>query len=157
MKHGKHGMACTPEFWAWINMRERCTKQNHPEFFRYGARGITVHPEWLREFKAFFSYVGPRPSPRHSLDRIDNNRGYEPGNVRWATHRQQMRNTSINHWIEIDGERKLASDWAAQYDLHYTTIFHRIARGMSERDAVLTPARYGGRRASKRRNGVPYG
>jgi len=70
--------------------------------------------------------------------------------VKWATHGEQMRNTRQNHWIEIDGVRKLITDWATEVGIHQTTIAHRIARGMSERDAVMTPARFGGRRASRR-------
>jgi len=149
-KRGKHGMCTAPEFWAWVAMIQRCHAENHPNFKHYGARGITVCQEWRDSFAAFFAHVGARPSAQYSIDRFpDNNGNYEPGNVRWAKRGEQMRNTRANHWIEIDGVRKLITDWAAERDLHQTTISHRLARGMSERDAVMTPARFGGRRASK--------
>jgi len=83
----------TPEYQAWQNMRARCMNAAHPKYARYGGRGITVCPEW-DSFPAFFDHIGPRPSADHSLDRIDNERGYEPGNVRWATRREQQLNRS---------------------------------------------------------------
>lgn len=133
-------------------MTNRCENPNHPSFKGYGGRGIRVCKEWLGRggFARFYAHVGKRPSAEYSIDRIKNNLGYEPGNVHWATRDQQMNNTRANHWIEIDGERKTVSGWAREKGLHFTTIHHRIARGMSERDAVLTTPREGGRRTSKR-------
>lgn len=131
-------------------MNARCHRPHHPSFQYYGGRGIAVCKEWRRDFTAFFDYVGERPSPKHSIERIDNSRGYEPGNVRWATRAEQMRNTRGNHWIEIDGVRKLITEWAEEKGIDQTTLSHRIARGMSERDAVMTPPREGGRRMSKK-------
>ena len=150
MKHGKHGRSRTPEFWAWVNMLRRCHYPKHPNFASYGGRGITVCAEWRSSFAAFYSHIGPRPNAKHSIERIDNQAGYEPGNVKWATRAEQMRNTRANHWIEIDGQVKTVSDWAKACGIHFTTVHHRIARGMSERDAVLAPPRFGGRRASRR-------
>ena len=88
----KHGMYKSPEYRAWQNMRERCNNPKHPQFKDWGGRGITVCPEWMDSFEAFYADVGPRPGHRLSLDRIDNDGDYEPGNVRWATHSQQMKN-----------------------------------------------------------------
>lgn len=89
-----HGMSRTPEYRAWLNLIQRCENPREKDFHHYGGRGISVWPEWRASFAVFFTAVGRRPSPRHSLDRIDNDRGYEPGNVRWATQSEQMRNTS---------------------------------------------------------------
>jgi len=94
--------------------------------------------------------MGFRPASNFSLERIDNDGNYEPSNCKWATAKEQMRNTRQVHWIEIDGVRKTIGEWATDKDIHATTICHRIERGMTEREAVLSPPRWGGRRASKR-------
>jgi len=73
-------------------MRRRCTDPNHPNWKWYGGRGISVCDDWQQHFLHFFEHVGERPSPKHSLDRIDNDGNYEPGNVRWATAKQQQNN-----------------------------------------------------------------
>src|SRR5262249_11363120 len=84
-----HGLKDSPEWQAWQSMKTRCLNPNYPGAHNYSGREITVCAEWLDSFVAFFAHVGLRPSPEHSLDRIDNERGYEPGNVRWATRLQQ--------------------------------------------------------------------
>lgn len=88
----KHGMTGSPEYKAWYAMKHRCTNTADPYYSHYGARGITVCDAWLRSFTAFYTDVGARPAPGYSLDRIDNDRGYEPGNVKWSTQSQQNRN-----------------------------------------------------------------
>ena|SRR6266567_934956 len=94
--HTKHGFArrgkVVPEHKAWREAIARTTNRNNKGWPYYGGRGIRVCPRWLASFAAFFKDVGPRPSPAHSLDRIDNDGGYEPGNVRWATKKQQANN-----------------------------------------------------------------
>ncbi len=101
-------MVGSPEYAAWANMRNRCENENHPSYKDYGARGIRVFAEWLGAggFVRFYRHIGARLSANHELDRIDNNKGYEPGNVKWSTREQQMRNTRATHWIEIDGVKK---------------------------------------------------
>ena len=91
------GRKVTPEYRAWQEMRSRCYKLDNKRYSRYGGRGIQVCDEWRNDFIAFFDYIGPRPPQPPgqrlwSLDRIDNNGDYEPGNVRWATAKQQARN-----------------------------------------------------------------
>jgi hypothetical protein len=77
---------------AWTNMKRRCTNQKSPRFKDWGGRGITVCDRWAKSFEAFLLDVGPRPSAMHSIDRIENDKNYEPGNVRWATKSQQIAN-----------------------------------------------------------------
>jgi hypothetical protein len=91
-----HGMSRTPLHNVWITMNQRCTNPNHPHFKDYGGRGIKVCEEWCQSFLVYFNYVmenlGDRPSKKHSIDRIDNDGNYEPGNLRWATQTQQIHN-----------------------------------------------------------------
>lgn len=92
----KHGCAGggrkTSEYNAWCCLRERCARPNHPFWKHYGGRGITVCDRWLHSFENFLADVGPRPGPGYSIDRINNDGNYEPGNVRWATRTQQANN-----------------------------------------------------------------
>lgn len=90
----KHGLTGTPGYWAWGALKKRCLNPKGAAYKNYGGRGIKVCDRWLDSFAAFLEDVGPRPSPLHSIDRYpDNNGNYEPGNVRWATRKQQNRNT----------------------------------------------------------------
>lgn len=85
-------MTDKPEYLAWREMKVRCYRETNVQFEDYGGRGISVCREWRDSFLAFFNHIGPRPSHGHSLDRIDNDGNYEPGNVRWATKVEQRAN-----------------------------------------------------------------
>lgn len=90
-----HGQCCrrrSKEYRAWQGMKHRCSNLKRHNAHRYVLRGIRVCLEFEQDFAAFFEHVGPAPSPKHSLGRIDNNRGYEPGNLRWETASEQARN-----------------------------------------------------------------
>lgn len=91
-----HGEAAngrqTPEYHAWASMKARCSQESQPKWLDYGGRGIRVCERWSKSYPAFLEDMGRRPSPEHSLDRIDNNGNYEPGNCRWATRKQQQIN-----------------------------------------------------------------
>lgn len=87
-----HGMRSAPEYQVWRGMKLRCHSPTHIRFCDYGGRGICVCDEWRTSFSTFFRDMGPRPSPDHQIDRIDNSRGYEPGNCRWVTRLENMRN-----------------------------------------------------------------
>lgn len=92
-KHGRYG---TPEWNSWHGIIQRCTNVSNKDWRHYGGRGIKVCDEWRNSFVAFFNYVGLKPSPSHSIDRFPNPAGdYEPGNVRWATKKEQ-RETARN-------------------------------------------------------------
>jgi hypothetical protein len=85
------------EYMTWYNLIRRCCDPRSPDFARYGGRGIRVCERWRHDFMAFLSDMGPRPSPAHSIDRRDNDGGYEPANCRWATRSQQQRNMGPVH------------------------------------------------------------
>ncbi|WP_406123041.1 hypothetical protein OHQ89_12630 [Streptomyces canus] len=93
----RHGKSKTPEYRAWVRLIQRCTNPKNTSWKNYGGRGITVDPTFRNSFEAFLREVGPRPSSKHSLDRIDNERGYEPGNLRWATPVVQVANRRISY------------------------------------------------------------
>lgn len=93
LRHGAavHGRE-TPEFRVWMGMKQRCYAMKSPAWDRYGGRGIAVCARWLESFENFLSDMGRRPSPDLSLDRINNDGNYEPGNCRWATRKEQNAN-----------------------------------------------------------------
>ncbi len=110
---------------AWDTMLQRCTNPKHAQFHDYGGRGIQVHPD-LRTFAGFLAVVGERPSSKHSLDRIDNEKGYEPGNLRWATRREQALNKRSNHLITFEGKTQPLAAWAEERGIEYNTLRSRI-------------------------------
>lgn len=139
-KHGAGGrLNRTPEYVAWKQMRQRCNNPGTHEWMNYGGRGITVSSEW-DDFATFLKDVGPKPSPAHSLDRIDNNDHYRPGNVRWATSKEQARNKRNTRHIEFEGVKMTASDLADRFKIvNGVTILNRIDRGWTVLEACTTP------------------
>lgn len=120
-----HGGSETPEYSTWAGMIQRCTNPNDRGFKNYGGRGIRVCSRWAESFEAFREDMGPRPAGM-SIDRIDVNGHYEPGNCRWATQVQQARNTRRNVWLEHDGRRMLACDWAAELGISRQRMEQRM-------------------------------
>jgi hypothetical protein len=94
-KRESHSMETTPEYRAWKSMKRRCLNKNTADYPYYGGRGITVAQEWSDSFLTFFNELGKKPFPEYTLDRINPNKGYEPGNCRWATRRRQSINQRV--------------------------------------------------------------
>lgn len=114
-----------PEYSAWSALVRRCTNPNNPCYRDYGGRGISVCAEW-RSYDRFLLDVGKRPSPKHSIDRIDNNGDYEPGNVRWATQSEQNRNTRRTRYITAFGKTQTLGDWAREVGIAQQTLIARL-------------------------------
>lgn len=126
----KHGFNNTPTHNTWENMINRCGKGNAQNLKTRTYQSIEVCERW-RSFKDFLADMGPRPKGR-SLDRIDNTKGYFPGNCRWATQRQQMQNRSVNRLLTYRGQTKCQSEWSRELGIPLTTIFLRLRRGSVE-------------------------
>lgn len=92
-----HKLSASGEYECWQGIKRRIFKKNRGDYKHYGGRGIKMHEAWVNDFKAFYEHVGPRPSSKHSLDRINNNGNYEPGNVRWVTIAEQAKNRRPAH------------------------------------------------------------
>lgn len=135
----KHGMIGTPEFAAWQHMIQRCTNPHVERYPRYGGRGIRVCKEWQESFEVFLKDVGPRPSPRHQLDRKDNDGHYEPGNARWVLRRRNDLNKSTTVYLTFCGERLPLVDWAEKVGLPDRTLRDRIKRKWPVERALTTP------------------
>ena len=121
-------------------MKQRCRNTNDPQFDYYGGRGIKVCERWLELFDNFYADMGARPSPKHSIDRINNDGNYEPGNCRWATAQEQATNRRNNVFIEYDGKTQHVSAWAREIGVCDSTIYYRLKEGWPL-EQVLAPAR----------------
>lgn len=136
-----HGQTGSPLYTRWLNMRQRTSNPNREDYARYGGRGVTVCPEWRDSFEAFARDMAPGFSPGLTLERIDNSRGYEPGNVRWATYIEQNRNRRSNRLLEFRGETKSLAEWVELLGLNYDAVKARLARlGWSVERALTTGA-----------------
>lgn len=135
IKHGMHG---TPEYWAWNNMRMRCSNPNHPQWNAYGGRGIRVCDSW-KEFRAFYASMGPRPSEYHSIERIENDGNYEPSNCCWATRIEQAHNNRRNVFLTHNGRTMCMSEWARTIGVERGIIGGRVRAGWSAFDTLTKP------------------
>lgn len=118
-----------PEWHCYSGMLNRCLNTRDKQYGQYGGRGITVCDKWQKGFWRFLEDMGPRPSSEHSLDRYPNQNGnYEPGNVRWATSKEQQRNMRSNRLLEFRGETRTVAEWAELLGLKSVTIRDRLDR-----------------------------
>lgn len=147
-----HGLRFHPLYMMWIGIRQRCLKPACKTYQWYGARGIKVCDRWRDSFEAFLTDVGDRPSPAHSLDRIDNDGNYEPGNVRWATAKEQARNKRCNVRITSEGVSLTAAEWSERTGVPAETIINRFKRGVPAKDCVSVPP---GQLRRKKLKGTP--
>lgn len=141
--HRIHGMTETSEYKSWCGMKERCSRKTLKSYYRYGGRGITVCNQWINSFENFFRDMGPKPSPKHSLERRDNDGNYEPSNCYWATKKEQARNTRRNVFVEHMGHTKLLVEWAEILGVPYDLIQARLSKGKPFSEAIRNiPSHY---------------
>jgi hypothetical protein len=140
----EHHGACagpkrSPLYDLWNAMIQRCHNPRDARFELYGARGIVVCERWRVSFAAFLEDLGPRPSPGHSLERIDNEKGYESGNVRWATTKEQARNKRSNRFLTLNGVSLTIAEWAESAGMTRHQLGARLRSGWSLEEALATP------------------
>ena len=135
-RHGKHG---TTVYNIWAGMLQRCLNPKDRKFHHYGGRGITVCEEW-RDFVVFYDQMGDPPAG-HTLERIDNEKGYSLANCRWATMKEQSRNTRSNLLLTLHGITKTAAEWAEDTGINRKTLYSRKHKGWTDEQALTQPVR----------------
>lgn len=131
-----HGLAWkTPEYGAWIAMRQRCKNPRSEGYYKYGAKGIKVCERW-NSFKNFLADMGPKPSPIHQIERLNNSGDYEPSNCVWKTPAEQARNTSRTIKITISGVTKCLTDWCSHFSVSYFAVLRLRKQGYTPEEAI---------------------
>lgn len=120
-----------PLYNRWKKMIHRCHHEYHHKYPIYGARGITVCNRWRESFQNFLADIPPKPEGKFTLDRLDNDRGYEPGNVAWRTSKEQARNKTSNVRVELCGERRLLIEVCEEVGVSVGAVRGRLARGFN--------------------------
>lgn len=120
------------------NIVQRCSRPSCTAFKDYGARGIGLHPPWF-DFSVFVAEIPLCPDPALTLDRIDNNKGYVPGNIKWSDRQEQANNKRNNKMIHYRGETKSLAQWCRELDVNYMTVKTRLRNGWTVSKALTTP------------------
>ncbi len=135
-KNLSHGLSGTKEYIIWGGIVARCYDEKNQAYPSYGGRGILMSDEWRNSFQAFFNDMGKRPSIKHSIERIENDKGYFNGNCKWATKKEQARNRRTSKIVEINGQLKTVAEWCEIYNIKTQSVYSRIMRGASYAEAI---------------------
>lgn len=127
------------EYKSWLCMVWRCSNPSATQWKWYGGRGITVCERWRNSFPAFLADMGRKPTPKHTIERLNSDGNYEPANCVWATKKQQMRNTSRNRYVTHEGVTCTVAEWAERTGIPAGSIYARLYEGWSHSDAVTRP------------------
>lgn len=136
-----HGMSFSKEYFSWRCMLARCHNPKDVDYSRYGGRGIKVYEEWKHSFELFYKDMGPKPSDKHSLDRIDNEGNYGPSNCKWSTALEQSANRRNNIYLELNGKKMLISHWDCYLGGSRGLVSDRLQSGWTIEKALTTPAK----------------
>lgn len=132
-----HGMTKSPEYRSWQHMKQRCLNENSDSYKYYGDNNRKICERWIDSFENFYEDMGKRPTPQHTLERIDNEGDYCPENCKWATRAEQLRNTSRIRFVDIDGDVKPIGQWAQIFGMPNQTLDYRIReKGMPPKIAI---------------------
>lgn len=138
-KHGHHPKSgASPEYISWQAMKSRVFNQKKSRFDRYGGRGIKCCERWVSSFENFLQDMGLKPSPMHTLDRINNDGDYCPENCRWATKKQQARSRCSSRIIQHNGESKTLAEWAETAGMDLRSLWQRLKRGWDMEKSLKT-------------------
>ena len=129
----------TVEYTTWAHMKSRCYNKKNKNYKNYGGRGITICDEWKECFFNFLSDMGLKPTPQHSIERIENNKGYYKENCKWAVMLEQQNNRRSNHHITLNGETHTLAQWCRIKKLRYDSVKKRIKIGWNPQDAFEIP------------------
>lgn len=141
-RHGyKTAGKYSPEYSIWMNLRMRCNNPGNNRYALYGARGIRVCARWEEDFLNFLEDMGRRPSPDHSIDRVNNDGDYTPDNCRWATRKEQCRNRRSSKFLSFKGETKTVAEWSELLGVSQGTLHARMKAGWAVEAALTTPVR----------------
>ena len=130
-----------PYYKLWRAIKVRCMCETDMHYQNYGGRGIKMADEWQTDFWSFYEYISKLNGfgdKNRSIDRIDNSKGYEPGNVRWATSKEQARNKRNNFLVTAFGKTKSIAEWADEYNISYATLHSRITKQKWDAEKALT-------------------
>ena len=149
-RNTRHGMAKSKIYHVWIQMLQRCNNPHNRDYKNYGGRGIRVCEAW-HTFQNFFNDIGNPPFSGATLDRRDNDQGYSPNNVRWATQEQQANNTRTNQLLTYDDETLTLAQWSRKLNMPYKVLGRRLRLGWSIEETFTTPLLTTGQRLRLRR------
>ena len=138
--NASHGMTGTKVYRAWKGIKRRCLNPSEPAYKNYGGRGVSIYPEWAENFELFYAEIGDPPTSEHTVERINNDLGYIPGNVKWATRLEQRRNRRSNVFYEYNGHKYMLRDLSEKYGISFPALVYRIiTKGWTVKEAVETP------------------
>jgi len=133
-----HGLTAHKDYGIWKAMRQRCNNHRYPRYSDYGGRGITICASW-DDFAVFIHDMGDRPTPKHSIERRNNDGNYSPENCKWATLTEQARNTRRSRILTLNGVSMTVPEWAEKLGVNKGSIHSRIKYGWPEHKILTKP------------------